>query len=146
MGNAASIGREIRKDISRTLREVMLLAADNVTNATPVDTTHAANNWILSTGNPYFGIDGSRAAPSHAAQDQGIIDLADYDVGRDGKIYLRNNVLYVQFLDRGWSQQADAGYVREAMEAAVRKAPRGRKTAARKMLRGMSRSSYRKTY
>jgi hypothetical protein len=142
MGNAASIGRELRADISRTLRDVMLLAADNVTNATPVDTTNAANNWILSTGSPYTGVDGSRLAPSHTAQDAGIKALQGYDVGRDGKIYLRNNVLYLQFLDQGHSQQAPAGFVAAAFQGAARRAPRGRKSAVKKMLTGMARKAY----
>jgi hypothetical protein len=144
MGNAASIGKELRADISKTLRDVMLLAADNVRNSTPVDTTHAANNWILTTGRPYGGIDGSRESPSHSAQDDGIADLMDYDVGRDGPIHLRNNVLYVQFLDQGHSQQADAGFVALAFQAATRRAPHGRKGSVRKMLRNMSKRAYAK--
>ena len=144
MGNAASIGREIRADISKTLRDVCLLAADNLANATPVDTGHASTNWILSTGSPYNGIAGSRESVSVAEQEQGIADLQDYDVVRDGPIYLRNNVLYLKYLDAGWSQQADAGFVGASFQAAARRAPRGRKTAVRKMLRSMSREAYRK--
>lgn len=140
------IGQQIREDISRTLRDVMLLAADNVTNATPVDTQHAANNWVLSVGSPYMGIDGSRDAPSSAAQEAGITKINHYDVGRDGPIFLRNNVLYLQFLDKGWSQQAPAGFVATALMAAARRAPYGRKQSARKVLRAMSRAAYLKTY
>lgn len=140
----SKIGRELRADLSKTLRDVMLLAADNVTNATPVDTTNAANNWILSTGTPYNGVDGSRVNPSNQAQTAGIAKILDYDVGRDGPIYLRNNVLYLQYLDQGWSQQADAGFVAAAFQAAARRAPRGTKTRVRKMLRGMARGAYQK--
>lgn len=146
MGNAASIGKAIRADISATLSSVMLLAADNVTNSTPVDTTHAANNWVLSVGQPYMGVDGSREAPSHQAQDHGIELIKRYDVGRDGKIFLRNNVFYLEFLDRGHSQQAPAGFVAAALLGASRRAPRGRKQAARNMLRGMSKKAYIKNY
>lgn len=146
MGNAASIGKAIREDISKTVRDVMLLAVDNVINATPVDTTNAANNWILSFGRPYPGVDGSREAPSHAVQDASIRAMQNYDAGRDGKVYLRNNVLYLEFLDRGWSQQAEPGFVAAALTAAVRRAPRGRKQAARKMLIGMARKAYIKNY
>ncbi len=146
MGSAAQVGKDLRADLSRVIRDVILLAADNVTNATPVDTGHAANNWVISTGSPYNGIDGSRAAPSRAAQERGIADIMDYDIGVDGPVYIRNNVLYVQFLDRGHSQQAEPGFVAAALEAAARRAPRGRKQAARKMLKNMSRAAYRKTY
>lgn len=145
MGNAASIGKAIREDISKVLRDVMLLAADNLANATPVDTGHASTNWILTTGSPYNGIAGSREQVSISEQVQGIADLQDYDVGRDGPIYLRNNVLYLKFLDAGWSQQAEAGFVGIAFQNAARRAPHGRKTAVKKMLRGMAKSAYRKS-
>ena len=146
MGNAATIARELRADLSKTIRDVMLLAADNVTNATPVDTGNAANNWVLSTGSPFAGVDGSRESPSHVAQDEGIAKLQNYDVGRDGKVYLKNNVLYLQFLDAGHSQQADPGFVAAAFAGAARRAQHGRKRAAAKMLRNMSRTAYLKTY
>lgn len=146
MGNAASVGRALRSELSKTIRDVMLLAADNVTNATPVDTTNAANNWILTLGRPFAGVDGSRENPSHEAQDAGIRRLQNYDVGRDGKIYLTNNVLYLEFLNRGWSQQADPGFIEIAIMAAIRRAPRGRKQAARRMLRGIARAASRRNF
>jgi len=146
MGNAAAVGRELREFLSNLMRDVMLLAADNVTNSTPVDTGHAASNWVLSTGSPYAGIDGSRAAVSTAAQEAGIERIQHYDIGRDGPIFLRNNVLYIQFLDQGWSQQAPPNYVALALQAAARRAPRGRKQSVRRVLRDMSRSAYVKTY
>lgn len=144
MGNAASIGAEIRADLSKTMQDVMRIAALSVISATPVDTEHAASNWVLSNGTPYTGIDGSREAVSYAAQTEGFAELTNFDVGRDAKIYLRNNVLYLEFLDKGWSQQADAGFVAEAFAQGVRGAPYGRKGAARKMLRSMARSAYAK--
>jgi len=146
MGSASAIGKAIRDDLSRVLRDVMLLAADNVTNSTPVDTGHAASNWVLTVGSPYTGIDGSRAAVSTDAQEQGIARIQRYDIGRDGPIYLRNNVLYVQFLDKGWSQQAPANYVALALQAASRRAPHGRVQSTRRVLRSMARAAYVRTY
>ncbi len=146
MGNAASIGRAIREDISKTLSNVMLLARVSVTNATPVDTTNAANNWILSVGSPHTGVDGSRQSPSHAAQDAGDEKIRNYDVGRDGKIFLTNWVFYLQFLIKGSSQQAPANFHATAFQEAARLAPHGRKTAVRKMLRNMAKKAYLKTY
>lgn len=117
-----------------------------LTDTTPVDTGHARSNWILSMGRPYEGIDGSRAAVSETAADAGFDSLERYDVGRDGKIYLRNNVLYIQFLDRGWSAQAPAGFVGAAFMQAVSSMPRGRKAATRKVLKGMAKQAYTRTY
>lgn len=142
VSSAAQIGREIREHLSAVLRDVMLGAADAVTAATPVDTGNAQNNWILSTGSPHAGVDGSRLSPSSAMQEQGIAKIQRYDVGRDGPIYLRNNVLYVQYLDQGRSSQAPAGFVARAFLSATSQAPFGRKQAARKMLRRMGRAAY----
>lgn len=144
--NAKGIGADLRSKLSAICRDVMLAAADAVTNSTPVDTTHAANNWVLSVTRPWTGVDGSRVSPSHAAQDAGIEAVQNYEIGRDGKIFLRNNVLYLEFLDRGWSQQAPAGFVAAALQTAARRAPHGRKGAARKMLRGVARAAYIKNY
>jgi hypothetical protein len=145
MGNAASIGRAIRADLSRTLRDVMLAAAEAVTAATPIDTTHAANNWVLSIGRPYMGVDGSHEAPSTTMQEAGIQAMQQYDIGRDGpKLYLRNNVFYIKFLDEGASDQAEPGFVSTAIRSASSAAPRGKKTQVAKMLRGMARHAYRR--
>lgn len=146
MGNAASIGKQLREELSKTLSDVMISAAERVTLATPVDTTNAANNWILTVGAPFGGVDGSRESPSHAMQDAGIDRIARYDVGQDGPIYLRNNVLYLQFLDRGWSSQAEAGFVARALNSAAAVAPRGRRASARKILKRMSKSAYVRGY
>jgi hypothetical protein len=130
--------------MSNLLRDVMLDAASAVIGATPVDTGHAASNWILSTGHPYMLIDGSRLDVSTSAQDEGIAKIRDYDVGRDGPIYLRNNVLYLQFLDKGSSPQAEANFVADSFVSATASAPRGSKTRVRKMLRRMAREAYRR--
>lgn len=145
MGNAASIGRELRADLSKTISKVMLLAESNLREATPVDTTLAASSWILSTGRPSTEIGGSHEAPSTAAQDAGIAALQHYDVGRDGRIYLTNNVEYLQHLDDGSSPQAEAGFVARAFAAAASGAPYGRKGAVRKMLAGMARHAFLRT-
>lgn len=146
MGNAASIGRELRADLSRTLRDVFLIGTQSVIDATPVDTEHDSNNWMLTTGSPYAGVDGSREAPSHSVRDGLIEKFRNYDVGRDGKIYLRNNVFYTQFLDAGSSQQAEAGFVAKAFAQGARRAGHGRKQAARKVLANVSRSAYHRGY
>lgn len=141
MGNAASIGRQLRREVSTTVRTVMLLARRNVAAATPVDTGHAMSNWVLSVGKPYTGVCGSRQDVDFSAQNDGDLALSDYDVGRDGAVYLRNNVHYVTYLDDGSSQQAEAGFVAEAIQSAQRLAPYGRGGAVRRMLSSMARQA-----
>src|SRR6185369_8509491 len=91
----AAIGREMRAALSKMMSDVMLTAADNVEAASPVKTGHLVSNFILSTGTPYTGVDGSPDAVSYAAQDAGREKVLSYDIGRDGKIYLTNNVEYL---------------------------------------------------
>lgn len=141
MASSAVIGREIRAALSKVIGEAMIRACDAVAAATPVDTHHAETNWVLSVGAPYTLEDGTRQNVSDAAQQAGYEAMRNYDLGRDGAAYLRNNVAYVKYLDEGWSSQAPAGYVGEAIESAVAGTPYGRRGSVRKMLRAMSRAS-----
>lgn len=140
----AKIGRAMREKLSQMLSDVMIAAADSVTRATPVDTGHAMSNWILSTGAPYAAVAGSRESVSFSEQAAGIAKVQRYDIGRDGKIYLRNNVHYLQYLDRGHSQQAPRGFVTIALQQGVRLAPHGSKGRVRTLLRAMAKQAYRK--
>jgi hypothetical protein len=142
-GGSAQIGREMRAELSAMLSGVMTAAAEAVTNATPVDTGNAAANWILSTGSPYSGVDGSRESVSEAAQVHGLDKMAKYDVGRDGRIFLVNNVPYLPDLDDGSSPQAEPGFVARAILSASKVAPRGRRAGVRKALRAMGKSALR---
>lgn len=143
MGTAADIGRAIREHTARSTRDTMLLARANVTAATPVDTEHAASNWVLSVGRPYTEVCGSREAVSYTAQAAGDDEVRDYnadDVRRNRKIYLRNNVFYLRFLDNGWSQQAPANFIALALASngAGRHMPVGTRRATKSMLRKLT--------
>jgi len=149
-GSVAAVGRDMRKALSETLAGVMTAAAEAVTDATPVDTGHAQSNWILSTGAPYTGVDGSRENVSEAAQVHGLEKMANYDVGRDGRIYLVNNVPYMRTegdrlgLEDGSSpQQPEPGWITKALLTASSKAPKGRRAVVRKALRAMGKSALR---
>lgn len=146
MPGASKIGREIREHLSKVTRDVMEVATQNLINATPVATEHAMSNWVPSVGAPFTGIDGSPKAVSFAAQDAGIARLKTYDAGKDGPIYIRNNVLYLQYLDRGSSPQASAGWVSRALLGAVNRAPGQRRAAVSRVLRNMARSAFLRTY
>lgn len=141
MGDAAFIGRAARRELSTVIKKVVGLALDNLVNSNPVDTEHSRSNWVVSVGRPYTGVDGSRESVSYAAQEHGRDVLANYDVGRDGPIFLRNNVHYEKYLDEGSSQQAPPGWVAMAILAAQRLAPQGRKGSVRRMLTAMARQA-----
>jgi len=145
VGNAAAIGREIRADLSKTIADSMITGTLAVIAATPVDTENASNNWMLTAGSPYEGVDGSRESPSSSVRDSLIEKMRDYDLVRDGTVYLRNNVFYLQFLDDGWSQQAPPGFVALAFASGARRAAMGRRASVHKMMTNMSRHAYLRT-
>lgn len=144
MGDASTIGRAIRDKISKVVRDVMNLATLNVIAATPVDTGHAASNWIISYGAPYTAIVGSRIAVDTTVRDSALATLQEYDVGRDGVVYLRNNVPYLKFLDGGSSQQAPANFIAIALMGGARLAPHGMKGRVQKLLRRVSQGAYKR--
>jgi len=116
-------------DLEQTVAHGAVKVANEVTNvlyiATPVDTTHAQNNWIPSIGAPYVGVDGSRESPSFAEQSAGLAALVSYQLGM-GDIFVTNNVEYMTDLDEnGSSPQAPAGFVGVAVERALDNIMRG---------------------
>lgn len=129
----AKIGRECRAELSKMLSEVMLVAAESCEANCPVKTGHLVSNFVLTTGAPFNAIAGSPESVSYAEQQAGKAKIAAFDVGRDGKIFLRNNVDYLHFLP---------GFVTESLQAGVRVAPRGSKGRVRKLLKSMARVSF----
>jgi hypothetical protein len=143
---AEALVAAMRDKLAENIAQTMLLARQNVTNATPVDTEHARSNWVLSVGAPYRGVCGSREAVSYADQRAGDIRVRRYsgrDVAANRKIYLRNNVFYMIFLNRGWSQQAPANFIVRALTGAgaTRHMPKGTRQHMRQALRQMGREA-----
>lgn len=134
-GQVAKIGNEMRAALSETLKNVMLTAADAVEAACPIRTGHLLSNFILSTGRPHVGVEGSPEGVTYAAQDAGRAKVLSYDVGRDGRIYFTNHVEYLRY---------QKPFVTQAIMSAVSSAPRGMRTRARAALKGMAKASFRR--
>jgi HK97 gp10 family phage protein len=148
VGTAEQIGDAIRAKAAQATRDTMLLARANVTAATPVDTEHAMSNWVLSVGAPYTGVDGSRAQVSFAAQQAGDDAVRNYsaaDVKAGKRIYLRDNVFYMRFLNRGSSQQAPADFIYKALTSpgSGRHMPVGTRRATKTALGKLARTAIR---
>jgi hypothetical protein len=122
----AVIGREMRAALSATLRDVMLTAADAVEAGCPIRTGHLLSNFILSTGSPHTGVEGSPESVSYGAQDAGRAKVLAYDVGRDGKIYLTNHVDYLRY---------QRPFVAEALAMGAAAAPPAQRAAAKSMVK-----------
>lgn len=134
-GSGSGFGQEARAALSALTSEVMLTAADAVEAACPIRTGHLLSNFILSTGAPHAGVEGSPEAVSYEAQDGGRAKVLDYDVKRDGKIYFTNHVDYLRY---------QRPFVTEAMVSAASAAPRGKHIRTRSALRSMARAAFKK--
>jgi hypothetical protein len=88
----------------------------NLVEDTPVDTGHARNNWVPSQGVPV-------AYEADAAVDP-LLTFAT--APPDAPLYITNNVPYIVSLDEGHSPQAPAGFVKAAIERAIKKRGHGR--------------------
>lgn len=144
MATAKQIGEALYAKCAEITRNTMLLARKNVTNATPVVTGHMQSNWVLSIGRPFTGVDGSRAAVSRAAQENGDDQVANYsakDARAGKKIYLRNNVFYAPYVDAHYNN-----FVLRALtgSGSTQFAPAGTKAAARATLRNVALSAFKR--
>lgn len=119
----------MHEGVGQLVRRVALAADQAVVMGTPVDTSRARSNWVVEIGRrasgtraPYSpGDKGSTGGASAAAaiqQGQGVI--ASYDIDRDNSIHITNNLDYIERLNDGYSAQAPAGYVQDAIALAVR--------------------------
>lgn len=91
-----------------------------IRDATPVDTTHARNNWVPSIGAAANVISGSRQSPDDSAQIAGLAALPAYRLAQ-GDIHIDNSVHYVKDLNEGSSPQAPADFVGEAIERVTKR-------------------------
>lgn len=111
----------VPKNADEIVRKVALAADQTITMATPVDTGRARANWQVGIG----------AAPAETVEySGGGAGAAGYAIGaaanvvtaykgQPGGIWLVNNLPYIQRLNEGWSAQAPAKFVEQAIDTAV---------------------------
>ena len=126
-----SISNRVTKGVEKKVRKVALTLDQVLVISTPVDTSRARSNWVVSIGVPILTdlppeIDGSlgqRSAAINAAiskaLSQGLqaINAWTITIGQD--IVISNGVPYIVELDGGSSPQAKNGMVEPAIDAAI---------------------------
>lgn len=120
------LGRIVTEGADALTRKVALAADQAIVSGTPVDTGRARSNWIVALDGPSSAVidaytpgeAGSTAGSNtHAALDQGAGVIRNYRMGQE--IHITNNLPYIQRLNDGYSAQAPANFVEQAvMEAA----------------------------
>ena len=130
-------GKKVTEGADSLVRKVALAADQAVVMATPVDTGRARSNWIVAldaspeqTIDPYApGEAGStEAANTQAAIDQGQSVIRGYNGDQNQEIHITNNLPYIQRLNDGYSAQAPANFVEQAVIEAVQVVGKSRVT------------------
>lgn len=111
----------VPKNADEIVRKVALAADQTIVIATPVDTGRARANWQVGIGSApaetveYSG-GGSSAVSYATGAAQSVVTTYK---GQPGGIWLVNNLPYIQRLNEGWSAQAPAKFVEQAIDMAV---------------------------
>lgn len=118
---------ETRRDVlPQQASQAAVILAQNVLKdlgaVTPVDTTKAVSNWQVTLDAPaaterdayYPGVQGdTHAASAQAMLYAGNQVLSEKQPGQ--KVYITNNVDYIENLNNGSSKQAPAGFVERSL-------------------------------
>lgn len=123
------MGKRIEENADALTRKTALAVDAAVVIATPVDEGRARSNWQVNLDGPADGTvdayspgeEGSTGgANTRAAIEQGKSTISTYQGGRAGAaIHITNNLPYIKRLNDGWSGQAPAGFVENAVLVGV---------------------------
>lgn len=119
------LSNRVVEDANDIVKRVAARAFDTLIDDTPVDTGRAVSNWRVGLNYEPRGeiqafVPGTKASTAsanrNAARAAGHTRIFARFTGET--IYIVNNLRYITFLNQGWSDQAPAGYVDRAVDAA----------------------------
>lgn len=114
--------RELKTAASMAAVSASRVIIKDLSNNTPVDTTKAVSNWIVTLKSPATGEIGSHV-PGRKGDTKTPSALQTYSAAvailaskKPGQVvYITNNVDYVKLLNEGSSKQQPAGFVQRAV-------------------------------
>ena len=106
------------KGVDKVVKTAAIVADRELVISTPVDTGRARSNWIVSIGPSSNQIREIISLESNLAQSKSTIESRTF--GQD--IAITNNLTYISRLNEGYSAQAPAGFVQDAVMIAVKEA------------------------
>ncbi len=122
----AQVAQRQHERVNKLALNILLQLLQN----TPVDTSQALSNWILTLSNPddefigpYVpGVQGSTQQQSiGGAYNAGMYSISDRRPQQT--IYIQNNAPYIVQLNQGTSTQAPSGFFQTTVVNAVRSTP-----------------------
>lgn len=128
-GDAKRIRLELIGAVEDTVGKLQLRAWQVLAIATPVATGFARSGWTPSVGSPVVDRLDRPTSEKEARKSARAMYTANlatakkiaatYRVGQ-GSAFLSQNVIYVQFLNKGSSSQAPAGFIERGIEVTVK--------------------------
>lgn len=120
----AELEGRIKKAASDVAVQVAIKTAADLTKGTPVDTSKALSNWIVTQGGPNVGkieahFEGAFGSTRSESVEMTIADakIALMEKKPGVPIYITNNQDYIVKLNEGSSSQAPAGFVQRIVNA-----------------------------
>lgn len=108
------------EDFIKLIRDRMAYRIDKrLVNETPVDTSQARSNWIVSTSDTLSSTNVTSKIPKSLTINNGAAVIAAAPAFTD--LYIINNVPYIVFLAEGSSKQNPTKYVDLIVESESRK-------------------------
>ena len=113
----SDIGRQIEVNSLEVMKNTALVVDQAVVLATPVDTGRARSNWITELNQPTSEIVPASDRSGQGAISQGAAVIAQARQGNT--IHITNNLPYISRLNNGYSAQAPASFVEQAIQIGV---------------------------
>lgn len=109
-------GRVVADNADKLVRAVAVAVDGTVVLGTPVDTGRARTNWQAELDKPATGtVQTAGAGAAQASIDKAGKVIEQYNGDTHKEIHITNNLPYIGRLNDGWSAQAPAGFVEEAV-------------------------------
>ena len=104
--------KKVLGKLETSIRAVALVVDRELVLRTPVDTGRARANWLPSLNAPSVSLVEPGQKPDIGAT------LSSYKI--EDTVFISNNLPYIQRLNNGYSKQAPAGFVEDAIEIGKR--------------------------
>lgn len=120
------LNKNIDEDLNNIVKEMTETMLKVIIHRTPVDTSKAVSNWLVSTGNPMYieymahkiGSAGStRLESSRIAYNLGVAAILKKKSQEN--IYISNSVDYIKWLEGGGSKQAEPNFINNAINTVL---------------------------
>lgn len=127
---ARAVTAALNAFVEKAVKKITLDVTANLIETTPVDTGWARANWVPSIGVAATQnlrgteVTSQQVAAAGATQRSGQAEVLGYALNR-GKVFVTNDVPYINRLNDGSSDQAPSGFVQRSIAKAVTQGIRG---------------------